>query len=284
MNKWKRFIYFLLFIAGFNFFEHFAHKKTDGFSLQRIRFSSEPVTKLQLGDNVKEILQQPFHYLDCGNQCFVFVSEDGNYVLKFFKYASPTVLRFMTTIPLLNRFKPLRPHRYAKTVWKKQRDFQGYQLAYDRFQSETGLIALHLHPTQASFPQITLIDKLHITHQLDLNTAPFVLQKRATPVYKQLRRWIASGETHQAIQGVTALMQLLKKRMTLELQDDDVHFYSNFGFVGQTAIQTDPGHFTQGTSPHPLLELETISHELKEWCEKNAPFLTLYIENETLAY
>jgi hypothetical protein len=273
----KRLAYLALFLIAFNFLEHFAHKKTDGFSLQRIQFAA-PL--LQGNSEQLPELNQPFHYLDCGNQCYAFVSEDSRYVLKFFKYAKPSVPRFFTTLPVLNHFKPFRPHRFEKQLWKRERDFHGYQLAYNSFREETGLIAVHLDPIHHNYPTITLIDKLHCAHALDLNCTPFILQRKAIPIYKQLRAWVASGQTGEAKLGIASLINLLKKRMANNLQDDDVHFYSNFGFIGNQAIQLDPGHFIQGTVPNPELEMKTITSELTVWCGKHAPSLLFEVEHE----
>lgn len=276
--------YCALFLLIFNFFEHFSHQKTDGFSIHRIQFSaptaapSHPPSEAPL---FASILNQSFHYLDCGNQCFVFLSDDGEYVLKFFKYARSPVPHALTKIPLLNRFKPFRPHRFKKVVQKRQRDFQGYQLAYDRFKQETGLITLSLKPSHRYYPVVSLIDKLHIPHLLDLNTVPFVLQKKTVPIYFQIEQWIDHEEFERAKDGIKSLIDLLKKRIDQQLMDDDVHFYSNFGFIGDTAIQVDPGHFTAGSSTHPEIEIKALAHELISWCEKNAPQLIPVIENET---
>lgn len=273
----KRVLLLALFVIVFNCLEHFAHKKTDGFSMQRIQFDA-PISfgpAKQLPE-----LDQPFHYLDCGNQCYAFISQDGLYVLKLFKYAQSPVPSLFTKIPLLNRFKPFRPHRLKKIAWKRQRDFCSYQIAHDSFSQETGLIDIHLTPTYHDYPTITLTDKLRCAHKLDLNMAPFVLQKRATPIYKQLRAWIAAGQQEEAKKGITSLLILLKKRINSNLQDDDVHFYSNFGFIGNEAIQIDPGHFTKGTSQDPALELKIITAPLVSWCKKNAPFLLSELPND----
>ncbi len=266
----KRVGYLFLFLIAFNFFEHFAHKKTDGFSPHRIRFGTE----LSQGEpSLIPELNQSFHYLDCGNQCYAFLSEDGKYVLKFFKYAHSSVPHFLTQIPLLNRFKPFRPHRFEKQQWKRERDFNGYRLAYNSFQQETALVALHLSPTDHHYPTITITDKLGCVHTINLNETPFILQQKATPIYKQLKKWLKAGESGLAKEGIASLLELLRKRISLHLQDDDVHFYSNFGFIGTQAIQLDPGHFTEGTYPDPAKELEELKVELVSWCQKHAPEL-----------
>jgi hypothetical protein len=273
----KRLALLALFAIVFNFLENFAHKKTDGFSVGRVQFDE----KVTFG-NDKEILElnQSFHYLDCGNQCYAFVSDDGQYVLKLFKYASSPIPHFVTEIPLLNRLKPFKPHRFEKQRWKRQRDFTSYKLAWNFFRNETALIDTHLDAISHHYPTVTITDKLGCSHKLDLNQTPFVLQKKATPVYKQLCVWMAAGEIDQARKGIASLLILLKQRIHKGLQDDDVHFYSNFGFIGTQAIQLDPGHFTQGVCANPDLEMKTITAPLLQWCQKHAPSLILEAENE----
>jgi hypothetical protein len=283
MNKWiVRGINFTLFVIAFNTIEHFCHKKTDGFSVGRIQFQDDPIVAIE--EEVPEALNQPFHYLDCGNQCFAFISQDQQYVLKFFKYVHHTPPAWITQITLLNRLKPLRNKRIEKVAWKRKRDFQAYALAFDQFREESGLLALHLQPTQTKYPTIFLFDKLNIRHSLDLNTTPFILQKKATPVYTQFTRWLQSHQIDEVKAGVKQLIDLCAKRISKNIHDDDVHFYSNFGFVSETAIQVDPGHFTTHNSLVKEQELKDLSLELKKWFEKHYPPLVTYVEDCTLSH
>jgi len=265
-----------LFVVAFNTIEHFCHKKTDGFSISRIQFHNETTRDSEVIPHT--VFQQSFHYLDSGNQCFVFTSADGHYVLKFFKYVDHSPPAFLTKIPLLNNFKPLRQKRIDHVHWKRERDFQAYAIAFDQFREESGLLDLHLKPT-TNYPSIILYDKLNIRHHLDLNTTPFVLQKRATPVYTKFQQWIEQNQIDKLQQGIKELIHLCALRISKNISDDDVHFYSNFGFTGDTAIQIDPGHFALSqTEPE---ELAPLSIELKEWLTKHYPTLVSYVEDCT---
>jgi hypothetical protein len=277
MNKWiKRGINFSLFLFAFNTLEHFCHQKTGGFSLQRIQFHSA-IPQISSPDaSLLPLLNQPFHYYNHGNQCFAFLSEDGQYILKFFKYVDHASPAWTSKLPLLNCFKPFRQRKIEKIAWKRDRDFQGYQIAFDRFRTETGLLCLHLHATQNTFPSITLYDKLNIVHTLDLNNTPFILQKRAVPIYQQFSTWIKNGDIDKVKRGITDLASLCAQRISKNIFDDDVHFYSNFGFIGETPIQIDPGHFVLNTSSS--AELPSLLIELKEWFSKNYPPLVSYVE------
>jgi hypothetical protein len=283
MNKWlKRGLNFSLFLIAFNTLEHFCHQKTKGFSLQRIQFHTAPVQSETPDPAISALLNQPYRYFGNGNQCYAFISGDGQTILKFFKYVDNAPPAWTAKVPLLNKFKPFSLKRINKISWKRDRDFQGYQLAYDRFREETGLLALHLHPTENIYPTITLYDKLGIIHSLDLNNAPFILQKRATPVYQQFSAWLQSGDIDKVHRGIDNLISLCAKRISKEIFDDDVHFYSNFGFIGETPIQIDPGHFI--SDPSPASELKTLTLELKEWFAKNYPPLVSYVEASALSH
>ena len=286
MNKWlKRGINLSLFLIAFNALEHFCHQQTRGFSLERIQFhQKEPLPSI-VDENVLSLFNQPYRFYNHGNQCFAFISEDGKTILKFFKYADSSLpastpwaswASRASKIPLLNHFKPFRPKRIEKTAWKRARDFQGYQIAFDHFREETGLIALHLFPTQKIYPTITLYDKLNIVHSLDLNNTPFILQKRAVPIYEQFSSWIQNNEIGKLQQGIFDLVSLCAKRISKNIFDDDVHFYSNFGFVDEKPIQIDPGHFIlKPTAPS---ELPALVTELKDWFSQNYPPMVAYVE------
>lgn len=280
MNKWlKRGIYLSLFLIAFNTLEHFCHQQTRGFSLQRIQFHQENRRPSLPNANTLALLQQTYRFYNHGNQCFAFISEDGNYILKFFKYADSSLPEWTSKIPLLNHFKPFRPKRIEKAAWKRTRDFQGYQIAFDHFREETGLVDLHLFPTQNTYPTITLYDKLGIIHSLDLNNAPFILQKRALPIYEQFSSWIQKNEIGKLQQGISDLISLCAKRISKNIFDDDVHFYSNFGFVDEKPIQIDPGHFK--LSPTSSTELPSLVTELKEWFSQHYPPMVTYVEAST---
>jgi hypothetical protein len=283
MNKWlKRGVNFSLFLIAFNTLEHFCHQKTKGFSLQRIQFHTAPVQFATPDPAISHLLNQPYRYFGNGNQCYAFISEDGQTILKFFKYVDNAPPAWIAKVPFLNKFKPFSLKRISKISWKRDRDFQGYQLAYDRFREETGLLALHLSPTENTYPTITLYDKLGIIHSLDLNNTPFILQKRATLIYEQFLTWLQAGDIDKVRHGIDHLISLCAKRISKEIFDDDVHFYSNFGFIGEIPIQIDPGHFISGLSP--ASELETLTLELKEWFAKNYPPLVSYVEASALSH
>ncbi len=184
-------------------------------------------------DQAEVILKQKFFFLSSGGQCDVFASEDGKYVLKFFKN---------TPLPL-----PLPQYRKRKLA-KLQRDLSGYALAFERLQEETGLIC-----AGSSFPSpVRLYDKLHCQHTFDLEKTCFVLQKRAEPLPLPLPR-----------ATLEAIYSLLQKQAQMQVQDSDPRQHKNIGLLEGRPIFLDPGKFSHDPQAKPA-----FSEKFEKW-QKN---------------
>src|SRR3989304_3794415 len=85
----KLFLFCLLFVAV----ERFCYVQTQGFRVEKslppphrdVRWHF-PAPSEEERIELKKTLSQPFTFLSKGNECYAFVSEDGQYVLKFFKH------------------------------------------------------------------------------------------------------------------------------------------------------------------------------------------------------
>src|SRR5579862_5235963 len=83
---------FLLVGALLAWTGHLCLRQTRGFALYKIcsslPFNPEFETSSlpeEEGKDLKKALDQPYRFLDKGAQCYVFLSHDGRYVIKFFK-------------------------------------------------------------------------------------------------------------------------------------------------------------------------------------------------------
>jgi len=81
-------------------------RQNDGFSLRHIQSTlpfNPTYPQIELTDldqkHLDEALNQNYSYLGRGGQCFVFVSDDDRYVIKFFKHNKRRP-RFYTSWPL----------------------------------------------------------------------------------------------------------------------------------------------------------------------------------------
>ena len=202
--------------------ERFCHHVTDGFAEVKIRSSYayhpewEPSEYPQLDDAV---LDQPYRYLGKGAQCYAFLSEDGNYVIKFFR------------------------HDHLRRKGKVFRDFASYKIAFDAMRAETGLLYLHLNKTKTMGKTLTFFDKIGVRHQVNLDEMEFLVQRKAELALPTLKQWLQAGEVEKAKEGISSLVHLVRERCKKGIFDKDPDFRTNFGFTAMGAMQLDAGRF-----------------------------------------
>ena len=130
------------------------YRLTDGFTVGNItsnfsynsKWDTRPLTAEEQ-NTIDGILSQPFSYLGKGCQSYVFQSQDGLYVLKFFKFQryriKPWVVAF-SFIPAVEKHIEKRlEHKKAKI----ERFLTSWRIAFDDLQNETGIVYVHLNKT-----------------------------------------------------------------------------------------------------------------------------------------
>jgi hypothetical protein len=239
--------------------ERLCHHCTDGFAVSKIT-SNQPfqTQSEEMSPEVAKIFSQKFSYLTKGGQCYVFASEDGKYVLKFFKHQHLRAPAFYSYLPFLHE----RLHKKRRALEKV---FASCRIADEEFKEETGLVYLHLDKSHGD-ETLTIVDKLHIEHTLELNAFEFVLQKRATLLHPYIDTLMRNGDTEGSKRALAEVLQLTVKRTKKGIVDTDANLGTNFGFVGDKAIQIDIGR------------LSKVHHrganDLKHWLNCHYPELT----------
>lgn len=224
---------------------------------------------------------QPFYYLGHGAQTFAFRSEDGQYVLKFYRHnrAKHPLFFLRTLLPSPLKSRLIATH--TKRQEKRQKDFTSYLFAYKKLKSASGLIDLHLNSTDD--PQlVTLFDPIGVCHKVDLSKMQYLLQVRADPVYESIERWISDGEMDRARLKLSQLITLLANRCKAGLSDKDPDLKTNFGFTSDGPIQFDIGRFKLDPSKAENYreELIRITDRLCNFLEKKSPELVSHIKEE----
>lgn len=230
------------------------------------------------------VFDQPYTYLGKGKQCFVFVSKDGKYVIKFpsNRYQKKIALHgFLSHIPFLNRWaKPSRLYFSQKL----DKTFQSYTIAYQLLAEETALVYLHLQPTEIFQHPLKIIDKLGIAHPISLDKTAFILQKKADLVYPTLLSYKEHGNDIAAKKSLHSLLQLLKAKYSKGIFDNDSLVRSNFGILDGHAIQLDVGPFSldasMATPENYLPEILKTTASLKKWISIHYPSLLPFLEEE----
>lgn len=276
----KALIKFIFFIVVFCQVARFSKSQTDGFAMVKIqsKLTYSPTWDVPCPDvaEVKKILAQPFTYLGKGAQTYVFASQDGNYVIKLLRHDRMRAPFWTQLLP--SKWVTSKIENKQKKLIK---DFTSYKIAYEEFQEETGLIYLHLNKTSHLNQMLTLIDKIGIAHQLDLDKYEFLIQKRATLTYPALQTLIDQGETTKAKESISSLVSLLEKRFEKGIFDKDPDLNTNFGFIGEKAIQIDPGRYRK-TFPESAIRnkkeaIRHISDHLHQWLQIRSALLDEYL-------
>lgn len=284
--------------------------KTHGFCLQRILANDLPFQAKwetphlsnQKQDEVNDLLSQPYYMIGAGSECFAFASEDGKAVIKFFKldhmrpiyfhrgvfledhseHAGTLSDHLLTRLPLpsfldvrMKRFLGIREFRIDRTL-------SSIHLAYENLKEETGLIYLHLNPTDHLNKTLTLYDACGIAHSIDLDTSKFFLQKRAVPLENHFAS-LQKKKAHDAARiSIDSLIQMLTCRCKKGFSDRDI-VNRNFGYIGTQAIEIDSGSFRKNQKMRqPWIykqELFYATLELKFWLKKNYPEMVGYLED-----
>lgn len=258
----KRLFLALLILASLSFI---ALIRTDGFSLSKIQGPLLAGSLKEIDLPSRSALNQPFHYLAKGRQCFVFESEDHKTVIKFLNYD-----RFRLLFP----FDRLLPTVLKDWKEKRQKRFQAtlksYELAYEMLREETGILSLHLQEG-GGLPALHIVDRAHRDHSIDLNGTAFILQKKATMIFEKLENASQSGIK----QGILDYIAFIQKRCSLYIADDDRDVGINFGFCDGRLLLLDPGRlFIDPTLAEPdrvSREMKIATKRFRKWVEKHHP-------------
>lgn len=258
----------VIFFVCFFLLERFCYFQTGGFSTHKI------ITEFRIGqeienkeENVKELLNQPFHYLGKGVQFYAFLSEDGKTVLKFIKQKHSSPSQWFYTMAGSHR----------KQRKRLSKIYSSCHLAYEFLKEETGLISIHLNPKfgTTEFP-VTLYDNLGIKHTIDINTTSFILQKKALPLLDQFAVWQKEGAKDKAKEGINELVNLIRKRAQLGICNKDARV-RNFGFIDDKIMEIDLGSFVKKRKLRVKEKLIFETTELKKWLEEYDQELSDYL-------
>lgn len=255
----------------------FASYRLDGFDVAKIYspLQEEKNREVESGKLqeplVHSILDQKFYYLSRGHQCFVFVSEDQKYVLKLINHARFTLPRYLSIFSFIPQVKALQAKRFRRL----EPSFQSFYLAYHRLQQETGLVFLQLNKEKRFQKKVTLVDKVKIEHQVDIDQVEFMIQKKGEMIYPSLCRLWDPINDQPFKQALISFANIIKKRSKQCIVDDDVDVGINYGFIGEKAILIDPGRLFVDLD---LLDKKCQKKErtkstkqFRKWLKKNYP-------------
>lgn len=238
--------------------------------VEDLQFETSPISYREK-EQLKRAFTRPFHFLGKGGQSYVFESEDKKIVLKFFKkkhlFSDPFVETLDGLLPLF-----LKSYRFK--LFKTRQEsfgavFKSCQLAYERLKEETGIVYVHLHPTQEIWHRVEIIDTLGISHWIDLDCTSFVVQKKAELVFDRIQRQFNEGNIEGVHNSITALFKAICARSSMGIRDCDNGLKRNYGYIGKLAVCIDVGSLNWDESlkesSNAKKELARKTKKLRRW-------------------
>lgn len=265
--------------------------RTSGFSIDKIssnlsfnlRWEVEPISEKHRELLVQKVFPQTYYYLAAGNQCYAFISEDRQYVLKFFKMQNLFPKGWMGNFPLsFLRFFGFEQESNNELFL--ERIFASYKDAYEALRKETGLLYLHFNKTRDFGFTVALIDNKGKKHLVELDTMEYIVQKRATRIFDHLKE-LADEERYEDLRtSIRSFLQLIAVRCEKGFVNHDISIRNNFGFVGNTAIQFDCATLTRdGSMKYPMnfrQEVLEAAERLYIWALESCPDINIFIQEE----
>lgn len=274
----------------------------DRFSKRAILFPQKPVPKWAINcylprEGVKEekkitsLLDQRFYQLDVGAQFHVYVSEDSQHILKFFRHSkwnTPPFIRFFPLPPFLQKKRERVMQRKERS---RRQTMESCTLAYRHFKEDMVLLYAQVIPREKTdplynpfLPKVVLFDSLGKRHLIDLNEVGFVLQRKALPIKDYLLLLKREGRVEKACAVIDQLLAKSIEILDRGFFDRDCHWIINFGLFDEHVIKIDCGSLycdpSKGKEAFYREELPFGKKILLTWLEKNYKEVFLYAKKK----
>lgn len=212
------------------------------------------------------ILNQTFTFLGSGRQSFAFIGEDGTTVLKFFNK------------------KYFEMPWYCFALWNKEEEkkkrtrraffyAESYFVAEKFLQEQTGIMYLHLSKSEG-LPIVRVIDRASREFEVDLNSVPFVVQRKCEPLYSALANIQKTQGNQALVSTLNDFLEMVDFRISKGIADSDHDVEHNFGFLEGKLVHLDPGRlFLCDFSEKSRVSHEwwSATHSLRKWLVKEYP-------------
>jgi len=284
MSRWTVFFGVVvgLFILG-----RVYYRVTDDFRMgnmtyevpNRAEWEPTPLTPEELS-HVKQILNQPYHYLGKGAQSYAFLSADDDYVLKFFKFKHLRQAGWVSLVPSIPPFDKWKEADLQKKEAKLASVFAGYMMSYNLHKQESGIVYLHFNKTVGVLGTVKVHDKIGIEHTIDLDQVMFILQRKVKPMRGVIVGLLNKGETAQAIAMINKTFDLYMSEYKKGIYDRDHGVMHNTGYItlnngNVIAVHLDVGKMTHEPKMQQVAyfapDLEKVGRKIDAWLAMNYP-------------
>ncbi len=252
---WPKRLLVVTLVAVFMFFSvRVYYRLTDDFRLSHIKHEMpynknwEVIPSPEQKRFLQTLFQQSFYYLGKGAQSYAFASDDGQYVLKFFKFKHLKPNVFVDNLPEIGPLGRYKNKSIAKKKRQIQGVFDGYKLAYEKHRSESGILFIQLNPSLDLNITATFFDKIGRKHQIELDSYVFIVQKYANTTRELMDEALKQGDVEKAKDYVRQIIALYLSEYQKGIYDRDHGVLHNTGFAQGKPIHLDVGKLSD--APH----------------------------------
>ncbi|MEC7840142.1 MAG: hypothetical protein VX777_08905 [Chlamydiota bacterium] len=201
-----------------------------------------PLPKVNLEDpTIKKALKQSFSYLGQGNQTYAFISEDRNYVLKFFKFGNLKPTLWHTWLPDIGPIQKVKHKKRMSQEGRLTRIYEGHWIALTHNKENCGLIAVQLDPLGYFDQTVKVRDRIGQIHTINLDTTVFALQEKATVARDLFDKYLIKNDIQQIKTLIDQIFNLYLNEYSKGVYDRDHNVIDNVGFTETKAIHIDVG-------------------------------------------
>ncbi len=262
--------FFLGLIALFLVFSHY--RITEGFRVQKVlpRFFAWVASQSFLDEKehqINTILDQPYTYLAKGQQCYVFESQDGKYVIKFLrdhKYRYP-FWSYLSFLP--QKLKEKAKKSLHMKDYRKKQTQMSIKIAMEDLKDETHLIFSHMQKTDDLHKTFCIIDSLHRKYYLELDKMQFIIQRKMEPLLSYLDQ-----HPDQFSYVIDSFFDVVSKRVDKKIRNKNRRTMKNLGMCEGCVVELDIGEFRRKPD---LENPENFNEELNKSCQDFRDFLQI---------
>ena len=216
-------------------------------------------------EQVRNIVAQPFTFLGKGRQMYAFASQDGKYVLKLVRCSRFNGSEFFDNFPLPRYFQRMRHFCLKERQSRYDGLFISINLCEQELAEQTGTIYAHIQPTKELNKVVTVKDRLGFSHEVDLDSVPFVIQRRAASWKPTLESLLKEKNMKALDLRLDQLIDLIVQRAKVGIVDPDGRLLqnNNLGYVDDRAIYIDMGTFYRSYKSTDRPHLESDFRQIK---------------------
>lgn len=260
-------------------------KRGEGFRLAKIQEDTPydsrwdvSVTEADIQAVRSLFASQKFTYLAHGFQCYVFQSENKQYVVKFFRYQRLRLPEFIESLPSLPWLDQWRKERTISLTHRRNCLLRSFKTSWDLAKSEAALIFMHLNHTNGLLGTAQIRDPLGNEYTIPMDHYQFMVQYKASHMKPEFDRLMKAGDTAGAKKRIDQIFDLLLDCSKKSVQDMDGALIrkDNLGFLPDRAIYIDSGKLVY----HPSIRSKACFEKdlkrlkpLQKWLSETYPVL-----------